>query len=72
MKSLNIDAIVPWEIGLVIVILGIILIIIGTKQSKKKPFDDLDKLPLTKPATKIFFGSVSLIFGLVQLLPLLK
>ena len=72
MKSLNIDAILPWEIGLVIVILGVILIIIGTKQSKKKPFDDLRNFPLTKPTFKIFFGSVFIIFGLIQLLPLLK
>ena len=72
MKSLNIDAILPWEFGLVIVILGSIIIIIGTKQSKKKPFDDLDKLPITKPSTKIFFGSVAMLFGLIQLLPLLN
>ena len=72
MKSLNIDIIFPWEVGLIIVILGIIIIIIGIKQSKQKPFDDLDKLPLTKPATKIFFGTVALIFGSIQLLPLLK
>ena len=72
MKSLNIDIILPWEIGLIIVVLGIIIITIGIKQSKKKPFDDLDKLPITKPATKIFFGSVALIFGFIQLLPLLK
>ena len=71
MKSLNIDIILPWEIGLIIVVLGIIIITIGIKQSKK-PFDDLDKLPITKPATKIFFGSVAMIFGLIQLLPLLK
>jgi len=72
MKSLNIDIIFPWEVGLIIVILGIIIIIIGIKQSKQKPFDDLDKLPLAKPATKIFFGTVALIFGSIQLLPLLK
>ena len=72
MKSLNIDVIFPWEVGLIIVILGIIIIIIGIKQSKQKPFDDLDKLPLTKPATKIFFGTVALIFGSIQLLPILK
>ena len=71
MKSLNLDIIFPWEVGLVIVFLGIIIIIIGTKQSRI-PFDDLDKLPITKPATKIFFGSVALIFGSIQLLPLLK
>ena len=72
MKSLNIDIIFPWEIGLIIVVLGVLLVIIGVKQSKKKPFDDLEKIPITKPATKIFFGSVALIFGFIQLLPLLK
>ena len=72
MKSLNIDVIFPWEIGLIIVVLGVLLVIIGVKQSKKKPFDDLEKIPITKPATKIFFGSVALIFGFIQLLPLLK
>jgi hypothetical protein len=72
MKSLNIDVIFPWEIGLLIVVLGVLLVIIGVKQSKKKPFDDLEKIPITKPATKIFFGSVALIFGFIQLLPLLK
>ena len=72
MKSLNIDIIFPWEIGLIVVVLGVLLVIIGVKQSKKKPFDDLEKIPITKPATKIFFGSVALIFGFIQLLPLLK
>ena len=72
MKSLNIDIIFPWEFGLIIVIFGIIIIIIGIRQNKKKPFDDLDKLPISKPVTKVFFGSVAMIFGLIQLLPLLK
>ena len=40
MKSLNIDVILPWEFGLIIVVLGIILILIGLRQDKKKPFDD--------------------------------
>ena len=71
MKSLNIDIIFPWEIGLGLVVFGFILIIIGVKQSKRK-VDDFDKIPLTKPTTKIFFGSVLCIFGFVQLLPLLK
>ena len=34
-KSLGIDAIFPWEIGLVIIVIGIIFIYIGNKQSKK-------------------------------------
>ena len=71
MKSLNIDIIFPWEIGLGLVVFGFILIIIGVKQSKRK-VDDFSKIPLTKPTTKIFFGSVLCIFGVVQLLPLLK
>ena len=51
-------------------ILGLILIILGTKQSKKE--FDIDKIPITKPTTKILFGSFLCIFGLIQLLPLLK
>ena len=72
MKSLNIDIILPWEVGLIIVILGFILIFFGLKQDKKKPFDDFDKIPLTKPTTKILFGSFFCLFGLIQLLPLLQ
>ena len=71
MKSLNIDIIVPWEFGLVIVILSLILIIFGVRQSKKE-VDDFDKIPLIKPTTKIFFGAVFCLFGTIQLLPLLK
>jgi hypothetical protein len=70
MKSLNIDVIFPWEFGIVFIIIGVILVILGTKQSKKQ--FDIDKLPITKPTTKIFFGSFLLIFGLIQLLPLIK
>ena len=51
-------------------ILGLILIILGTKQSKKE--FDIDKIPITKPTTKILFGSFLCLFGLIQLLPLLK
>jgi len=71
MKSLNIDIIVPWEIGLILVIISVILIIVGVVQGKNKK-DDFDNIPFTKPTTKIFFGGVLLIFGLIQLLPLLK
>ena len=70
MKSLNIDIMFPWEFGLVFVVVGLILIILGTKQSKKE--FDIDELPITKPTTKILFGSFLVIFGLIQLLPLLK
>jgi len=71
MKSLNIDIIFPWELGLVIVVCSLIIIISGVIQSKKK-IDDFDKIPIIKPTTKIFFGSVFCMFGLIQMLPLLK
>ena len=70
-KSLNIDIIFPWEIGLIIVVIGVIVILLGLRQSKNK-IEDFDSIPLVKPTTKIFFGSVLLIFGLIQLLPLIK
>ena len=71
MKSLNIDVILPWEIGLIIVFFSLMLIFIGVRQGRNKN-DDFDNIPLIKPTTKIFFGSVFLLFGLIQLLPLLK
>ena len=71
MKSLNLDIILPWEAGLVISLFSIAIIIIGIRQSKKIQ-EDFDNIPVTKATTKIFFGSVLLIFGLIQLLPLLS
>ena len=71
MKSLNIDIIFPWEAGLILAIIGLILVITGVRQSKTK-IDDLDKITLIKPTTKIFFGGIAVIFGAIQLLPLLK
>ena len=71
MKSLNIDVILPWEIGLIIVFFSLMLIFIGVRQGRNKN-DDFDKIPLIKPTTKILFGTAFLIFGLIQLLPLLK
>ena len=70
MKSLNIDIIFPWEFGIIFLVLGLILIVIGSKQSKKE--FDIDKMPITKPTSKILFGSFLIIFGFIQLLPLLK
>ena len=71
MKSFNIDVILPWEIGLIIVFFSLMLIFIGVRQGRNKN-DDFDNIPLTKPTTKIVFGTAFLIFGLIQLLPLLK
>ena len=70
MKSLNIDVILPWEVGLVLVVIGTIFIVIGVKQGKKE-IDDLNKIPLIKPTTKLMLGSFLSLFGLIQMLPLL-
>ena len=69
MKNIGIDIIFPWEIGLALFVIGLLLVILGVRQSKK-PIDDFDKIPLFKPTTKILFGSVMVIFGLIQLLQL--
>tara|TARA_X000000950_G_C13831684_1_gene626478 strand:+ start:323 stop:538 length:216 start_codon:yes stop_codon:yes gene_type:complete len=71
MKSVGVDIIFPWEIGLVLVIVGLIIVMIGLKQSKRE-IDNFDNFPLFKPTTKILFGGVLIIIGLIQLLPLLK
>ena len=68
MKGLRVNAIMPWEIGLIIVVIGIILIFIGIRQSKNKDID-LNKLPFTKPTTKIIFGSSFFLIGIIQLMP---
>ena len=49
MKSLNIDIIFPWEIGLILV--KGILIIIGIVRKRNRQFDNI---PFIKPTTKIF------------------
>ena len=71
MQSLKIDIIFPWEIGLILVFFSLIVILIGVRQGRNEN-DDFDNIPFTKPTTKIFFVSVFLLFGLIQLLPLLK
>jgi len=71
MKSLKIDIVMPWEYGLIILLIGLTLIIYGVKQGKNKD-DDFTKIPLIKPTTKIIFGTFLIIFGSIQLLPLLK
>ncbi len=68
-KSLGINIMFPWEIGLIIVIIGIILLYVGYKQGKKKVID-IDKLPLTRPTTKLVSGTILIVFGAVQLFPL--
>ena len=70
MKSLNIDVILPWEIGLIIVFFSLMLIFVGVRQGRNKN-DDFDNIPLIKPTTKILFGTAFVIFGMIQLLPIL-
>ena len=71
MKSLRIDIVMSWEYGLIILLVGLFLVIYGVRQDKRKD-DDFTKVPITKPTTKIMFGSVIMIFGAIQLLPLIK
>ena len=70
MKSLKIDAIMPWEFGLCLILIGILLIFLGIRQSKKE--FDLNNMPFTRPTTKIVIGTFLLIIGGIQLLPLIK
>ena len=60
----------PWEIGLALFVIGLLLVILGVRQSKKQ-IEDFDKVPLFKPTTKILFGSFMMIFGAIQLMQLL-
>ena len=71
MKSLRIDVVMSWEYGLIIFLVGLFLVIYGVRQDKKKD-DDFTKVPITKPTTKIMFGSIIMIFGAIQMLPLLR
>ena len=70
MKSLKVDVVMPWEFGLCLIFIGILLIFLGVRQSKKE--FDLNKMPFTRPTTKIVLGAFLLIIGGIQLLPLLK
>ena len=69
-KGLKIPAILPWEFGLVMIIIGVLLIYFGNRQSKQMDID-LNKLPFLKQTTKIIFGSCFVLIGAIQLLPLL-
>ena len=71
MKSLRIDVVMSWEYGLIILLIGLFLVIFGVRQDKKKD-DDFTKIPLIKPTTKIMFGVIMMIFGAIQMLPLIK
>tara|TARA_B100001063_G_C16244216_1_gene302194 strand:- start:136 stop:330 length:195 start_codon:yes stop_codon:yes gene_type:complete len=60
-----------WEYGLIIFVIGLLLVIYGVRQDKRKD-DDFTKVPISKPTTKIMFGSITMIFGAIQMLPLIK
>ena len=70
MKGLRVNAIMPWEFGLLLIFIGMILIFLGIRQGRKKDID-LNNLPLTKPTTKIIFGSSFILIGMIQLFPLI-
>tara|TARA_B100000242_G_C42813722_1_gene378275 strand:+ start:85 stop:306 length:222 start_codon:yes stop_codon:yes gene_type:complete len=71
-KSLGIDVMFPWEYGIIIIIIGIIFIILGNRQSKMSEDFNADKLPITRPTTKIMIGGTLIIVGAIQLFPLIK
>ena len=71
MKSLRIDVVMSWEYGLIILLIGISLIIFGVIQGKKQN-EDFTRIPFIKPTTKLVFGTFIIIFGFIQLLPLIK
>ena len=54
-----------------IFIIGLFLVLYGVRQDKKKD-DDFTKVPITKSTTKIMFGSITMIFGAIQMLPLIR
>ena len=70
-KSLQIDVVMSWEYGLIILLIGISLIIFGVIQGKKQN-EDFTRIPFIKPTTKLVFGTFITIFGFIQLLPLIK
>jgi len=69
MKSLNLDVMVSPEVGSIVFVSGLILVIYGYKQGKKE--FDMDNLPFIKPALKELIGVFLMIFGFIQVLPLL-
>ena len=68
-KSLNMDIIVSPEVGAIIILSGIILLVYGYKQGKKE--FDFDKIPLIKPVLKELIGVFLIIFGFIQILPII-
>ena len=67
-KGFKLDAVMPWEVGVLLMLTGIIVIFLGIRQAKKKDID-LNNLSFTNPTTKIIFGSALILIGFVQLLP---
>ena len=59
-------------ITVILIVIGIVFIILGNRQSKSAEDVNIDKIPLTRPTTKIMIGGVLIIVGSIQLFPLIK
>ena len=72
MRSLGIDAILPWEIGILFILIGVLLIYIGNRQSKKTDID-LNELPLIETNCKNnSWRSNNFFIGVIQLFCIIK
>ena len=52
MKGLRVNAIMPWEVGLLLILVGMVLIFLGIRQGRKK---DIDLNNYQLQSTKILF-----------------
>ena len=68
-KTLNMDIIVSPEVGAIIILAGMILVVYGYKQAKKE--FDIDKIPLISPGLKELVGAFLIIFGFIQIIPVI-
>ena len=68
-KTLNMDIIVSPELGAIIILVGMILVVYGYKQGKKE--FDIDKIPLIRPVLKELIGAFLIIFGFIQIIPVI-
>ena len=69
MISVNLDVVLTHYLGFIFVILGLFLVVYGFKQSKKD--FDMDNVPFIKPVLKEVLGAFLILFGLVQIIPIL-
>ena len=69
MVSVNLDVVSTHYLGFIFLFLGLFLVVYGFKQSKKD--FDMDNVPLIKPVLKEVLGAFLILFGLVQIIPIL-